>query len=196
MARNTLRKLASIAAARKQTHGVEFVFLAFATLTGKASNPSWVLSFGMSDSGVASTVVEYTLADDSGKIKKFGTIDAAVKAVAFVNEDNGGNYTVDTITGQVYAEKVPANLYTDAENKIVRLNKIATAQSAKVAALNALMATGGAMFEWNLGNTAQQARYAETVAQRDAIQGDIAAIGEEVDALQEVVESNPDYIAP
>lgn len=172
-------------------HSHEF----YPTLIGKASDPSWSLVLAMVGQDLQSTNV--TIADDSGKVRKFPTLDALVKAVAFVAEDGAGNYAFSQIaTAEAFASKVPANIYADAESKKAKLVKIKAAQIVKQNALSALIQSGGAMFGWDTGNAAQRARFAETEAQINTIAADVVALGNEIDRLQTVIESDPDYVAP
>lgn len=167
----------------------------YPTLIGKASDPSWSLVLTMVDNDLQSTNV--IIADDSGKVRKFPTLDALVKAVAFVAEDGAGNYAFSQIaTGEAFASKVPANIYADAESKKAKLVKIKAAQIVKKSSLTALIQSGGAMFGWDTGNAVQRARFAETEAQINTIAADVVALGGEIDRLQTVIESDPNYVAP
>ena len=189
--RNTLREIAGMVAARKAVHGAMLEVIALSVAIGKAADPKWegrLLMSSLADPTPSEGVI---IADDSGKIKMFQTLDALMRAVASVAENSIGVYKIDMDTGAIFASKVPANIYTDAENKIVKLNKIKTAQTAKHGALVALTSAGGAMFGWDTGNAAQVSRYEEIVAQAAAINRDVDAITAEVTRLQAVVDSNP-----
>lgn len=192
--RYTIRELAGMAATRKAAHGVAFVFGAGAVAVGKASDPSWIATVAMSDPIAPAVLLDYVVADDSGKVKRFSTVDALVKSVALISENNVGLYGVELDTGALFASKVPANIYKDAENKGIKLKKIRTAQVAKRAALDAMTDEGGPMFGWVNGNAAQVARYEETVAQSESIDRDVTALSVEIDRLQAIVESDPDYV--
>lgn len=192
--RYTIRELAGMAAARKATHGVDFVFGAGAVAVGKASDPSWIATIAMSDPVAPTVMLDYVVGDDSGKVKRFATVDALVKSIALISENNAGLYGVELDTGALFASKVPANIYKDAENKVIKLTKIRAAQVAKRAALDAMTDEGGPMFGWNNGNAAQVARYEETVAQSESVDRDVTALSVEIDRLQAIVESDPDYV--
>ena len=192
--RFTIRELAGMAATRKATHGVAFVFGAGAVAVGKASDPSWVATVSMSDPVVPATVLEYAVADDSGKVKRFATVDALVKSVALISENNAGLYGVELDTGALFASKVPVNIYKDAESKVIKLTKIRAAQVAKREVLSAMTGEGGPMFGWANGNAAQVARYEETIAQMGSIDRDATALSVEIGRLQAIVESDPDYV--
>lgn len=190
MPRKSIRVLAAEVAARKVAQGVDYrttVFLARAF--GKASNPKWTLTVALSHAGGGSD--DFEVADDSGKVKYFPTMDAALRVGSQIEENPVGRYNVMTETGEMFASKVPANIYTDAENKIVKLNRLDVAQTEKLNALSALIASGGPMHGWDTGNAAQQAKHAEVSAQIAAINEDISAIGAEVVRLQAVVDSQP-----
>ena len=189
--RYTLREIAGMVAARKAVHGLAFHAIAGATCIGKAADPKWEGRLVMSSLADSAPSEQFVIADDSGKIKMFQTLDQLVKAVATVAESSIGGYGMEMNTGAVFASKVPVNIYTDAENKIIKLNKVKTAQTAKQAALVALTSAGGAMFGWDTGNAAQVSRYEEVVAQAAAINRDVDAITAEVTRLQGVVDSNP-----
>lgn len=192
VSRSTLREILVGVAQLKSMYGSAVKISVVASGVGKAADPKWQGQVIMSEANnPAAPTTQAIIADDSGKIKMFGTLDALLKAFATVAESANGDYEIEVKTGAIFASKVPANIYTDAENKIVRLNKIKTAQTAKHGALVALTATGGAMFGWDTGNAAQVSRYEEIVAQAAAINLDVAAITAEVTRLQGVVDSNP-----
>ena len=86
---------------------------------------------------------------------------------------------------------MPANIYTEAENKVVKLTKARASQVEKQGALAALIGVGGAYHGWDNGNAAQQARYAETVEQISVIGNDVDAIDAEIVRLNAVVASKP-----
>ena len=54
-----------------------------------------------------------------------------------------------------------------------------------------LIESGGAMHGWDNGNAAQRDRYAETVEQIAALDGDMVAIGEEINRLNAIIDSKP-----
>ena len=191
MARKTSRQLTALVNAAKIAEPAktvaELVQLELVAI-GKAADPRWFLNVAISN-GVGGFVA-YEFADDSGKQKAFSTVDSVIRAAAVFAEANDGVYSVTQAdTAGLYASKVPADIYTDAENKVVKLGRIKTAQEEKVAALNVLLA--GPMLGWDAGNAAQVARHAEVTAQVATITGDIAAITAEVVRLQAVVDSKP-----
>ena len=154
------------------------------TAYGKAGDPKWVVDLNrLNAEGVL--VEGFRVADDAGKMKYFGTVDSALKFVADVAEDSKGDYSVVLTTGAMYASKVPANIVTDAENKITKLNKVKVDQVAKAAELQTLLT--GAMAGWGQGNAAQRARYEETVLQRETVLADVQAIDDQVAVLEALV---------
>jgi len=191
MARKTSRQLSVLVNAAKIAEPAknvsELVKLSLVAI-GKASDPRWFLDVGISN-GVGG-FVDYEFSDDSGKQKAFATLDSVIRAASVFAESNDGVYSVTQAdTGGLYASKVPADIYTDAENKIVRLGRVKVGQVAKSAALQALL--DGPMLGWDAGNAAQVAKHAEITAQVATITGDVAAIDAEVIRLQTVVDSKP-----
>lgn len=189
MARKTLRVLAGEAAARKLAQGANFSAILRADAFGKATDPKWKLIVALS--AVSGGTDDFVVADDSGKERFFPTVDSALRVGAQIAEHPTGSYSVFVETGALFASKVPANIYTDAENKIVKLNRVNVVQTAKLNALSDLVAVGGPMHGWDIGNAAQQAKFAEVSAQIDAVNVDITAIGAEVTRLQAIVDSKP-----
>lgn len=161
----------------------------FVSGIGKAADPRWLAKICLSIQGGGSDL--FDVADDSGKIKVFQTVDAAIRFAAQVSEDGMGRYKVDAKSNLLYATKVPANIYTDAENKVVKLTKVRLVQVEKGAALSALVGVGGAYYGWDNGNAAQQARYAETYEQINALDADVSAIDDEIVRLNAIIASKP-----
>ncbi|MGV0950467.1 MAG: hypothetical protein ACOYB3_07305 [Azonexus sp.] len=126
----------------------------------------------------------FELASDSGKIKTFSTVDDFLRYVAKAAEKGDGVYNVEVNTGALLASSVPSNISTWAASKIVSLGKTKANQIAAGVALDGQIAS---MAGWNLGNAAQQAKLAETQAQKAAVLVDIAAIDTEVVRLQALV---------
>ncbi len=187
MARLTKRDVVRKLATAKAAAGQDFAVVFSVACVGAAADPRWLLQAAIVEAAGGSAV-SYDMADDSGKVKVFPTIDKVIQFVSQVNESNNGDYSgLEVSTGIVFASKVPANIYTDAERKIVVLNKLAPVQDDKREALASLLS--GPMLEWATGNAAQQARYAEVNAQRIALEGDVSAIEAEVVRLQAIVDS-------
>lgn len=187
--RFTKRALKKAIAAAVQGGGVTVSVSTFAV--GEAANPRWTAEIHVVDT-VQSTEVVYPVGDDNGKLKFFADHDAIVKFLAGVNEDGDGEYKIDYIwTGSLFASKVPANIYTDAESKVQKLLKANVGQLNKRSALHDLIESGGAMHGWDNGNAAQRARYAETVDQIAALDGDMVAIGEEINRLNAIIDNMP-----
>lgn len=159
-----------------------------ATIVGKASDPRWTVFVSVTANGEESV---YQVGDDSGKVRFFQTLDAVVKFVAEINEDGKGEYKLNIFSMAAYASAVPANVYTAAEAKIVKLNKLRAQQIEKAVALAALTDVGGPYHGWDTGNAAQRARFEETQWQQAAVDGDITAIDNEVAGLQALVDSQP-----
>lgn len=189
MSRKSLRVLQAEAATRKSALGGDFSFKVLVNCYGKASNPRWTATAVFMLAGGASDA--FDIADDSGKIKVFQTADDAIRFGAMVSEDPKGRYSVSVESGAIYATKVPANIYTDAENKVTKLTKVRASQVEKQGALEALIGVGGAYHGWDNGNAAQQARYAETVEQIGVIESDVDAIDAEIVRLNAIVASKP-----
>ena len=119
----------------------------------------------------------YDLATDAGKIKTFSNVDDFLKYAAKAAEKGDGVYTVEVDTGAVLASSVPSDMKTWAENQITKLNKSKVSQNATIASIDESLAL---MDGWENGNAAQQAKKAETQAQRACVVTDIAAIDAEV----------------
>ena len=157
-----------------------------ATAIGKAGDPrfSLVASFMLND---VKTDIE--VADDSGKVRYFPTVESALRTFAGPGEASDGVYNVTVDTGVLYASKVASDIYTAAESRVIKLAKAKTAQQAKAAAGEALL--NGPMAGWNVGNAAQQAKWNETSAQVTVLYADIAAIDTEVVELRALIASKP-----
>lgn len=154
---------------------------------GKASDPRWM---GVVNFATTADTFEFDVADDSGKVKLFGTVDAAVKFIAGVNEDSMGVYDYLSIqTGDLYASSVPSDIYADAERKVTSLTRVMAAQQGKATALNALLT--GVMATWATGNAAQQAKFTEVTVQHTAVVADVAALTAEIAKQQAIVDSKP-----
>lgn len=190
MQRLTKRAAIAQVAERKTAQGGAFVCTLMAAAVGKASDPRWSLVIGLTDGDAVRE--EFAVADDSGKVKLFGTLDQVVKFAAEVVESPNGDYQLPSIeTGALYASKVPADIYADAERKVVKLTKVMGVQLAKRTALQNLLSEGGPMFGWDSGNAAQRARFEEVEAEISAVNGDYNAISDEIAAQQAVVDSKP-----
>lgn len=187
--RKTLRDLQAEAALRKAAQGGNFDMSVLVSGIGKAADPRWLAKVCLSIPGGGSD--DFEVADDSGKIKVFPTVDAAIRFAAQVSESGVGRYKVNVESNLLYATKVPANIYTDAENKVVKLTKVRLVQVEKGAALSALVNPGGAYHGWDNGNAAQQARYAETYKQINALDADVSAIDDEIMRLNAIIASKP-----
>ena len=124
--------------------------------------------------------VVFECASDNGRIKVFSDVDSFLKYVAKAAEAGDGVYNVEIDTGALLASSVPSNMVTWAQSQITRLNKVKTAQAAVIDALDEQL---GFMVGWEAGNAAQQAKKAETEAQKVAVTTDIAAIDTEVARL-------------
>ena len=188
--RQTVRALArKIKTVKAENPGVpvgDLVALV-ATAFGKAADPRFALMATFTLGGVETDV---EVCDDSGKLRLFPTVESAIRSFAAAGEVADGVYAVKVDTGELYASKVPSDIYTAAESRSVKLNKIKVAQQAKHAAFDVLL--NGAMYEWHLGNAAQQARYAEVLAQMGTVMSDINAINDELVELAALIASqNP-----
>lgn len=161
-------------------------------IQGTPADPKWVVQVIVDFQLTGGDYIVLTFADENGKVKKFATIDAVVKALSQVDEAGDGQYAIGSIeTGAFFSSNVPADVYRDAENKVVKLTKVAVAQTAKRGALADLIGEGGAYFGWNAGNAAQRARYAETQAQIVSLDADSVAIMAEITRLNALIDSKP-----
>lgn len=124
--------------------------------------------------------VEYQVATNNGKVATFGDVDSFIRYCAASVETSDGTYDVVIATGTVLVKSIPADLEAWAESEIARLNVRKTAQQAVITALDAQLAL---MTGWETGNSLQQAKKAETQAQRAAVVEDIAAIDAEITRL-------------
>lgn len=178
MARKTKRELSRLFAAEKlATPG------AVATLKLSSVGPDKSLRF-VGSVGIAG--VEYEVAADNGKIKTFTDVDSFLKHVAGAVEVGTGVYQVEIQTGALLASTVPNDIKVWADGQITRLTKTKTAQLGVVADIDAQLSL---MAGWDSGNAAQQAKLAETQAQKVAVNTDIAAIDTEVARLTVIVNS-------
>jgi hypothetical protein len=151
-------------------------------VTGKASDPRWELYLFIDGTG-------YIAADSSGKKRFFGTVDQAAKFAASVIESPDGKYLIDVRTDEYFASHVPADIYGDAERRIVTLNKVKSGLVDKVAAIDVLLA--GPMVGWDTGNAAQQEAFNQKTLQKTTMVEEQAAITARVADLQAVVDSQP-----
>lgn len=176
MARKTKRELSRIFAAEKlATPGTVAVLKLQTVGTDKALR--FVGSVGIAG-------VEYEVASDNGRIKTFTDVDSFLKHCAGAVEVGTGVYQVEIETGALLASSVPSDIKVWAGNQITKLGKTKIAQQAVVADLDAQL---GLMAGWDVGNAAQQAKLAETLAQKVAVNTDIAAIDTEVVRLTAIV---------
>lgn len=180
MSRLSIRAAKSTVAAYVASNGGSVSLSCVAT--GKAGNPSFAASVTYGGGTIQ-------LAGDSGKIKSFPTVEAAILAFSQIREANDGVYAPSVDTGELFASKVPSNIYTAAASRIVSLNKSRAMQITRRDALAALLA--GPMLGWDTGNAAQVASFNETTTQKAVIVSDIAAIDAEIVAQQAVVDSAP-----
>ena len=160
----------------------------------KAGTPGAVAVLKLAISGTSSALKftgkmvidgnEYELATDAGKIKTFSNVDDFLKYAAKAAEKGNGVYTVEIDTGAVLASSVPSDMKAWAENQINKLNKTKISQNANIAAIDDQLSL---MDGWENGNAAQQAKKAETQAQRACVVTDIAAIDTEITRLQAIV---------
>lgn len=173
MARKSLRELSRLFAAEK------------------VGNPSAVATLRLSAVGkdrglrfvafVTIAGTEYECAADNGKLKTFSDIDGFLKYAAKAAEVGTGVYSVSVETGALIASTVPNDMQSWAEGQIIRLNKVKVAQNAVIAEIDSQLAL---MVGWENGNAAQQAKKAETTAQRACVVTDVAAIDTEVARLE------------
>jgi hypothetical protein len=164
--------------------------LSAAISAAKSDNPSVLIShianavpgdkklvfYGVTDVGG----VQYDLAADNGKLKKFTDADDLVKYIATAAPVGSGDYMVKIATGLTLAAAVPGDLVVWAQKQVVKLEAKKTAQQAVVAALDIQLAL---MDGWEDGSPLQVAKLEETLAQKAAVVADIAAIDAEVDRL-------------
>lgn len=170
--RKTLRELARLVAAEKlATPGFVPVIKLQAVGTDKALRLVGTVEID----GVV-----FECASDNGRIKVFSDVDSFLKYVAKAAEAGDGVYNVEIDTGALLASSVPSNMVTWAQSQITRLGKVKTAQQGVILALDEQL---GFMVGWESGNAAQQAKKAETEAQKVAVTTDIAAIDTEVARL-------------
>lgn len=154
-----------------------------AIVAAAVGSPSFSFIAAAGDKGIRGFVnvavdgVDYQVATDAGKIRVFGDIDSAVKAIAKIDETNDGEYSVNVETGSLFASPAPANVEAYYEGLIAKLGKAKTSQQAKSAELAALLAS---MVGWDTGNAAQVARFEEVTAQKACVDADILAIDAEV----------------
>lgn len=128
--------------------------------------------------------VDYEVAGDNGKLRTFSDVDSFLKFAAKSAEVGDGVYQVEVDTGALLASTVPSDLISWSEAQIVRLNKVKAAQNGVVAKIDEQLTL---MVGWENGNAAQQAKKAETEAQRACVVTDIAAIDTEIARLTAVV---------
>ena len=170
--RKTLRELARLVAAEKLvTPGFVPAIKLVAVGTNKALRMVGTVTIGAN---------VYECAADAGSIKTFGDVDDFLKYVAKAAETGDGVYNVEVDTGALLASSVPSNMVTWAQGQITKLGKIKASQNGVIAKLDEQL---GFMVGWENGNAAQQAKKAETQAQRAAVVTDIAAIDAEVARL-------------
>lgn len=175
--RATVRKLAGILAAYKVGNpGFTPVFACSAVGTDKQLK---VQSTVKVDGGAP-----VTIAADNGKIKTFSDVDAAIQAFSKISESNNGVYSLSVDTGALFASKVPTNMVSAAESKIIALTKTKANQTAQKASLDADLVL---MAGWDTGNAAQQARFAEVTAQSATVADDIGALTAELARLALIV---------
>lgn len=122
----------------------------------------------------------FDLATDNGKVKTFTDVDSFLKFAAKVSEKGNGIYSVEVETGVLLASAVPGDLKAWANSQITRLNKAKTSQQGVIAGIDDQI---GLMVGWENGNASQQAKKAETQAQRAAVVTDVAAIDTELARL-------------
>ena len=172
MARKTQRALTKILRdARVATPGLQPEF----ALTALADDTKLRFSGFVTIDGVV-----YQAATNSGKTAVFGDVDAFVRYAAGCVETSDGVYSIEIETGEILVKNLPADLEAWAEAEIVRLGVRKTAQQGVIAAIDAQLAL---MTGWETGNPKQQAKKAETQAQRVAVVEDIAAIDAEIARL-------------
>lgn len=128
--------------------------------------------------------VEYEVAGDNGKLRTFSDVDSFLKFAARSAEVGNGVYQVEVDTGALLASTVPSDLISWSEAQIVRLNKVKAAQNGVVEKIDEQLTL---VVGWENGNAAQQAKKAETEAQRACVVTDIAAIDTEIARLTAVV---------
>lgn len=161
-----------------------------AIVAAAVGSPSFSFVAAAGDKGIRGFVevavgdATYQIATDAGKIRVFGDIDSAVKAIAKIKETNDGEYSVKVETGSLFASPAPVNVEAYYEGLIAKLGKAKTAQQAKSAELAALLAS---MVGWNTGNAAQVARFEEVTAQKACVDADILAIDAEVVRLTDLL---------
>lgn len=172
MARKTLRELSRLFAVEKATTPG-----AVAMLKMRAVGNDRNLRFAATIQ-IGATV--YDVASDSGKVKTFADVDSFLKYAAKAAEKGNGVYTVEVDTGNLLASSVPADMQSWADAQIVRLNKAKVSQQALIVSIDDQL---GLMVGWENGNAAQQAKKAETQAQRACVVTDIAAIDTEIARL-------------
>jgi hypothetical protein len=176
MARKSLRELARLFIAEKVGNPAAVAALRLAIVgTDKRLRFVAFLTIG---------ATEYECAADNGKIKTFGDLDDFLKYTAKAAEVGNGVYSLEVDTGAVLASAVPNDVVAWSEAQIVRLNKVKTGQNAVIAAIDTQLAL---MVGWDTGNTAQQAKLAETQAQRACVVTDVAAIDTEIARLTLIV---------
>lgn len=172
MARKSLRELSRLFGVEKSTNPTAVAVLKLRTVgTDKALRFVGTMQIG---------ATTYEVASDSGKIKTFSDVDSFLKFAAKAAEKGNGVYTVDIDTGALLASSVPADMKSWADAQIIRLNKAKLSQQALVENIDEQL---GLMIGWENGNAAQQAKKAETQAQRACVVTDIAAIDTEVARL-------------
>ena len=176
MARKTLREISRLFKAEKAINPATV-----ATLWVSAVGTDTALKFVGRITVDATT---YDVADDKGKIKTFRDVDGFLKFAAKAAEKGDGVYSVSVDTGSLLASKVPNDLKAAAGSQIVTLGKAKVSQTAVIADIDATLAL---MVGWDVGNTAQQVKLAETQAQRAAVVTDVAAIDAEVVRLTAIV---------
>jgi len=169
MARKTQRQFtAALRAARVATPGLQATFRAEGDK--KLAFKGFITIDG----------VEFEAAANNGKIQVFRDIDAFVKYAAACVENPTGTYEVSIETGVFLVDSVPADVQKWAAAEIVRLGTKKTAQEAVLAGLDGQLAL---IVGWESGNQLQQAKKAETTAQKTAVQGDVAEIDAEITRL-------------
>ena len=178
MARKTLRELSRLYNAEKAINPG-----AVATLNVTSVGTDRALKF-VGHMTIAAVV--YEVAGDNGKIKSFSDVDGYLKFAAKAAEKGDGVYSVSVDTGALLASKVPNDLKAAAASQILSLGKTKISQTAVIADIDASLAL---MVGWEAGNQAQQAKKAETQAQRAAVVTDVAAIDTEVVRLTAIANS-------
>lgn len=127
---------------------------------------------------------EEEVCGDNGKIKTFSDLDGVVKAMSKIRESSNGVYAITVDTGVLFASSAPANVQAYYEAQIVRLGRVKTHQQAVSSNITADLIL---MDGWDVGNAAQQARFAEVTAQKAAVEADIAALTAEINRLTALV---------